>query len=168
MRRFRRWLLNGIAALSLLLCVATSITWAKSGYYLFMHAASICDNNASIVSINHGILQYISSLHTHRPVTNSVTFISQERSGRQWPRYEWDETWGRSSTGALHVRMPLWWLVGLFAILPIIRIYKYPGLIRRERWRQSLCPMCGYDLRGTPDRCPECGTIPPIKEIASN
>ncbi len=51
------------------------------------------------------------------------------------------------------------WVV-LWALLPAVLI-PAPGILRRRRkrrWRRQMrCERCGYDLRATPRRCPECG-----------
>lgn len=52
---------------------------------------------------------------------------------------------------AVTALLPLWWL----------------GLVVRARRRagRGLCPSCGYDLRASADRCPECGAAIP-RELA--
>lgn len=55
---------------------------------------------------------------------------------------------------------PYWSLTTLFTALPAITAFH--RLRRRHRTRAGHCPACGYDLRATRGRCPECGAIPVV------
>ena len=55
------------------------------------------------------------------------------------------------------VTLPYWFLVLLTALPPAIWGRRRVNRRRDRRIRRGFCPQCGYDLRGTPDRCPECG-----------
>jgi len=50
---------------------------------------------------------------------------------------------------------------------PIIRLVSFVSrrIRRRKLKRVGRCSRCGYDLRASPDRCPECGVVP--KEISA-
>ena len=54
------------------------------------------------------------------------------------------------------LRVPYWALASATALPPLVWATLGLGHRRRRRLR-GLCPACGYDVRASPDRCPECG-----------
>jgi hypothetical protein len=62
----------------------------------------------------------------------------------------------------LDVRAADWPLAAGTGLLPLLWLGRglRRSLTRRARRRLGCCPTCGYDLRASPDRCPECGAVP--------
>jgi hypothetical protein len=53
------------------------------------------------------------------------------------------------------VVLPHWFVAIPFAIAPACGLAR--AARRRRRTNRGLCSKCGYDLRGSPGQCPECG-----------
>jgi hypothetical protein len=72
--------------------------------------------------------------------------------------FHWEHSPG---TVVRDVIVPYWAVVVPTAVPPLLfarRVHRQR--LRLQRLRSGWCRRCGYDLRATPDRCPECGTIP--------
>jgi hypothetical protein len=106
-----------------------------------------------------------------RPVAD-VIILKQTPLQHLWFRFNWksyhnspedpDPTtvWGSSRL----IQIPLWLLVLVFGAAPTIRGWR---VIRKTR-SHGICQRCGYDLRATPERCPECGRVTAPEKRAEN
>jgi hypothetical protein len=72
------------------------------------------------------------------------------------------KTWETGSAPDLYISrrllLPSAFPTALFAIAPVHFILRFLRSRRRQtRISAGLCPNCGYDMRSSPERCPECG-----------
>lgn len=149
----KRLILNLAAGVSLLLCVAICVIWVRS--YSTNGAVSKMDEiNIKLTDPRYWIMFYPGKAVLCRQV------------GNDWPNplkefhllgIDFGGVWGQGSL-LWNLSIPFWMLATLTLILPTIRANiwrRHRRGIRRQR--RGLCPKCGYDLRTSPDRCPECG-----------
>jgi hypothetical protein len=73
---------------------------------------------------------------------------SQQFAGIEYIR------WNR---GGWNLWIPWWLPAALFAVAPTS--WGIQRFRSKRRHETGLCSICGYDLRATPTRCPECGTV---------
>jgi hypothetical protein len=75
--------------------------------------------------------------------------------------------WTRYLLGyTIEFRISIYWLLVTTAVLPAAHLPRWLRAFRSRR-APGLCVQCGYDLRATPDRCPECGTVPQQRKAAA-
>jgi hypothetical protein len=73
---------------------------------------------------------------------------------------------GPRSYSYSYAHVPYWPLIPPFLIagLPAVRAF-ITGRRRLRRQAAGCCPSCGYDIRATPERCPECGAVPEVRRV---
>lgn len=161
------------SAVSLLLCAASIVLWLVSyrwewalGYgtynpQTFRNRTVILETGGGRVQMSYcttdyGLTPRATALAKRHPPQSGFLHMAQDHSGASLLHGWWFDGWihGKltSIATASSILVPLWFPACLFAILPLIR------WTRRHRPRTGCCPSCGYDLRATADRCPECGT----------
>jgi hypothetical protein len=169
-KRLRRILLNTAAALSLLLCLATAADWVNSyrGYWVIRHET---ESGVRIIASDYGGLYLFRETAERTSPDPGPTFTYCvprlgpfaalervfETNAERWKPVRVLSRSGKDFHEYC-VIIAHWVLVPPFAALPLLRFRAW----RRHRRRaiSGMCPKCGYDLRATPERCPECGTVP--------
>jgi len=174
-----RRLLNLLMVLSLLMCAAVVALWVRS-YWV---SDAVFLGTKSVERGAHSVSGTLALVENGMPNLRPRPGLRRERSDSRGSSPWVDASplslpnragFGYRETGlpAGHFRLPggtdifvppvitgrmvlvpLWLPVVLFALLPAARLYRRV----RPRYHAGRCQRCGYDLRASPGRCPECG-----------
>ena len=159
-----RRVLNLLTALSLLLCVAAVALWIRSYYrsdgFGYAQRCSEAERRSDYwVYSTRGRMTFITAL-LGLPDKEIGPFWN---SGLPDDPYRMEETgfyllgWNLEQYPSYAtVSAPHWALAMLLGVAPAAAALTHFRRIRRQT--RDRCRSCGYDLRATPERCPECGS----------
>ena len=171
----RRRLFTVCAALSLLLCVGTVSMWSyriSGGAGLWFGPSPQSDHFGNHLEFesNALLLHYVVRLDNVRVPKRAIP----RPVLRRWGGFAVDTSYSVSMPSAegdvylghrfYRIGVPYWAMLLATLTLPALwfRWWRHSRLLR---WRvaHSCCVTCGYDLRASKDRCPECGTAIPTQ-----
>jgi hypothetical protein len=193
MSRLARHVFTAVAALSLLLCLAVGVPWVRSYHAKEVLDWRTPSGWREIVAVRGYLTFNVFHSDPRRIPRYQVQPLRYRRQSIEPWHVEWSHYWlyemGGSSDdklsqwrwagiswherrnarlGRLHASalVPLRALALITAVLPLawacLRVRQH--LLARRRLTQGLCQTCGYDLRATPLRCPECGHAPLVTD----
>jgi hypothetical protein len=192
----KRGVLNGLTVLSLLLCIATGALWSRSDDYGDTIVVGFRNRFHLTVASYRGRWLTITAVSNPERIRHEFSETGWMPFPYEWQwhaRRPSAETRVRFMRGAVKVAIrgdrggfggwsapmpafelatPTWPVVLTTVILPAVWLARRAGAEARavgrwRRFRRGHCVSCGYDLRGSADRCPECGVphddvMPPV------
>jgi hypothetical protein len=160
------------SALSLVLLIGACVTWAAS--YGFAYEVEFVPKTREDIRFGETKLWDETSIGPTFNLVNNQSHHLTIRRGRV--RYEriwyfrdgiagWRQEISRIPSYILYdngevrkrVTIPLWLISGIIAVVPVSHVIAHRLQQRCHHGR--ICSKCGYDMRASPDRCPECGSI---------
>lgn len=155
-----------LAVLSTLLCATLAVSWARSHHA--PEAIFDASGGWQLVSADRRIAWYDSPRpRALRSLHQSDIWYESDIGELVWSRivildvlHEHGRlgfAWWRSGPARILV-LPHAALMLLFAVAPASVLSAHVGGSFRRASKFGCCVHCGYDLRATPERCPECGT----------
>ena len=164
----RRWLFSFAAAVSLVLCLAAVTLWVAAQWRVislrddprlrweyFDKRYDVTFERAKVV------VWWYELVGPDEARTTSSQYLSTQSRGFAFVR----APDGAGPSGYPWLRhgllaFPYWFAVLVFAALPAWWLSAWHRRRRRAARRAAgQCVACGYDLRASPDRCPECGAL---------
>ena len=161
------------------MCVAACVLWVRS-YHAADTVTFVGRNTAVSLGISRGLWWVFSVAgdnpsspaepsgsehhvehHVERPPTTVKDLPTTDFLSRRG--FRWDAL--PLPAGEIRIATwPAWFGVLVPTLLPAAALAsRYRAKLRRRR---GLCRSCGYDLRATPGRCPECGAVPAQRAAA--
>jgi hypothetical protein len=177
-RKIARFALELVTLLSLLLWIASATLWIQSRIVelTFLHSGQkdlLVRSGAGQLSLEADTIDWTNwARDDPKGWTRVRSALPAMRVAQQFgaPVTFWNRlgfaarhlTWPAGPVSELRiVIIPYWFLLALAT--PLSARWLHRGLRSRRHRRLAAagrCTTCGYDLRGTPDRCPECGSTP--------
>ncbi|HMO26329.1 MAG TPA: hypothetical protein PKB10_08665 [Tepidisphaeraceae bacterium] len=163
-----RKLFNLAAPISLLLFIAVGVMWVRSYWQWYGIEGRRSPGLFSMAAVEGRIWFTSVTFPVGSPATGpdgwAVRTMAPAGGQARWQ--SWHGFSYEPAPLVVQLIVPFYALAVATAILPGWWCVLHRRRVRRLREANLTCVTCGYDLRATPDRCPECGAVPGAGYVA--